>query len=105
MKRFHTLLTAVLLCMAAAIPAAAQPAMTNVYGRDCQLLNGKWAAIIDPYDQGVPKEIFLNRTPQNDTEFFEYAFEGGMRLEVPGDWNSQSPELKYYEGIHSCSHP
>ena len=98
MKRFHTLLTAVLLCMAAAIPAAAQPAMTNVYGRDCQLLNGKWAAIIDPYDQGVPKEIFLNRTPQNDTEFFEYAFEGGLRLEVPGDWNSQSPELKYYEG-------
>ena len=98
MKRFHTLLTAVLLCTAAAIPAAAQPAMTNVYGRDCQLLNGKWAAIIDPYDQGVPKEIFLNRTPQNDTEFFEYAFEGGLRLEVPGDWNSQSPELKYYEG-------
>ena len=46
MKRFHTLLTAVLLCTAAATPAAAQPAMTNVYGRDCQLLNGKWAAIM-----------------------------------------------------------
>ena len=66
--------------------------------RHCQSLNGKWAAIVDPYDQGVPKEIFLNRKPQNDTEFFEYAFEGGLRLEVPGDWNSQSPELDYYEG-------
>ncbi len=87
-----------LLCLTSVAPLAARPAMTNVYGRDCQSLNGKWAAIVDPYDQGIPKEIFLNRTPQQDTEFFEYAFEGGLRLEVPGDWNSQRPELEYYEG-------
>ena len=96
--KLHALLAAALLGLSATAPLAARPAMTNVCGRDCQSLNGKWAAIVDPYDQGVPKEIFLNRTPQNDTEFFEYAFEGGLRLEVPGDWNSQRPELEYYEG-------
>ncbi len=77
---------------------AAPRTLTNVYGRDIQMLNGKWNIIIDPYDQGVPKKIFLNRTAQNGSEFFEYAFDGGLRLDVPGDWNSQNPELKYYEG-------
>ena len=103
--KIHTAITAAVLCLAATqaaaqitAPTAAPTAMTNAYGRNPQLLNGKWAAIIDPYDQGVPKEIYLDRTPTNDTEFFEYAFDGGMRLEVPGDWNSQNPELKYYEG-------
>ena len=27
-------------------------AMTNVYGRDYRLLNGRWDAIVDLYDQG-----------------------------------------------------
>ncbi|MBP3482931.1 MAG: glycoside hydrolase family 2 [Alistipes sp.] len=103
--KINTAITAAVLCFAAmqaaaqiTAPTATPTPMTNVYGRNPQLLNGKWAAIIDPYDQGVPKEIYLDRTPQNDTEFFEYAFDGGMRLEVPSDWNSQMPELKYYEG-------
>lgn len=103
--KINTAITAAVLCFAAmqaaaqiTAPTSTPTPMTNVYGRNPQLLNGKWAAIIDPYDQGVPKEIYLDRTPQNDTEFFEYAFDGGMRLEVPSDWNSQMPELKYYEG-------
>lgn len=96
--KLHLLAACALLGAVAAPRVEARPAMTNAYGRHCQSLNGKWAAIVDPYDQGIPKEIFLNRKPQNDTEFFEYAFEGGLRLEVPGDWNSQSPELDYYEG-------
>ncbi len=84
-----------LLCAAASVEA--QP-MTGIYGRRTESLNGKWSAIVDPYDQGVPKQIFLNRTAQEDHEFFEYAWEGGLRLDVPCDWNSQSAELKYYEG-------
>ena len=74
------------------------PFMTNVYGRDYQLLNGKWNVIVDLYDQGEKMEIYKNRTPQKNEEFYEYSFEGGLRLNVPGDWNSQTPELKYYEG-------
>lgn len=76
----------------------AQDLMTNVYGRDIQSLNGKWNAIIDLYDQGRGSRIFENRKPQGNTDFFEYSFEGGLRLNVPADWNSQSAELKYYEG-------
>ena len=43
-------------------------------------------------------EVYKNRKPQSNEEFYEYSFDGAMRLDVPGDWNSQYPELKYYEG-------
>ena len=78
--------------------ASQSPFMTNVYGREHQLLNGKWNAIVDLYEYGRSREIYRNRKPQTNEEFYEYSFEGGMRLDVPGDWNSQYPELKYYEG-------
>lgn len=77
---------------------AAQQTITNVYGRNIQSLNGKWDAIIDLYDQGRKNKIYLNKKPEGKTDFYEYAFENGYRLNVPSDWNSQMPELKYYEG-------
>ena len=70
--------------------------MQNVYGRDYELLNGKWDAIIDLYDLGRSKQLWLNRKPETKTEFFEYSFDGGLRLNVPGDFNSQIPPLQYY---------
>ena len=76
----------------------AQNFLTNVYGRDVRLLNGKWNGIVDLYDQGIRMKVFENKKPEGNIDFYEYAFEGGLRLNVPGDWNSQSPELKYYEG-------
>jgi beta-glucuronidase len=76
----------------------AQHTMINVYGRRVQSLNGKWDAIVDLYDQGRKNQIYLNKKPENKTDFYEYAFENGLRLNVPSDWNSQMPELKYYEG-------
>ena len=76
----------------------AQQLITNVYGRNAQSLNGKWDAIIDLYDQGRKNKIYLNKKPESKTDFYEYAFENGLRLNVPSDWNSQLPELKYYEG-------
>lgn len=42
--------------------------------------------------------IYKNRPLRNKADFKEYEFEGGLRLNVPSDWNSQLPELKYYEG-------
>ena len=78
--------------------AGRAPFMTNVYGRDYTLLNGKWNAIVDLYDQGRKMKVYENRTAKSGEEFYEYSFEGGLRLNVPGDWNSQTPELKYYEG-------
>ncbi len=78
--------------------SASATLLTNVYGRDYRLLNGRWDAIVDLYDQGERMKIFENRKPEGNTDFYEYSFDGGLRLEVPGDWNSQNPELKYYEG-------
>lgn len=72
--------------------------ITNVYGRNYRLLNGRWNVIVDLYDQGERMKVYENRSPESDIDFYEYSFDGGLRLEVPGDWNSQSPELKYYEG-------
>ena len=76
----------------------AQDLIANVYGREMQSLNGKWDVVVDLYDQGRKNKIYLNRKPEGKTDFYEYAFENGLRLDVPSDWNSQTPELKYYEG-------
>lgn len=73
-------------------------AINNVTGRNHRTLGGKWDAIVDLYDQGQRMKVYENRTPQSGTDFYEYSFTGGLRLDVPGDWNSQLPELNYYEG-------
>ena len=97
MKLKIVITTIVLLCLNM-LSVSAQNFMTNVYGRNYQSLNGKWEAIVDLYDQGRKNKIFLNKKPEGKTDFHEYSFENGLRLNVPSDWNSQMPELKYYEG-------
>lgn len=104
--KFANLAAAAILICAASLPLNAgdketygnPDLMVNVYGRDFQLLNGKWDAIIDLYDQGRGKKVWENRKPAKADEFFEYSFDGGLRLDVPGDFNSQLPQLQYYEG-------
>lgn len=82
-----------------AMNLVAQSFMMNPYGcKKATLLNGKWNAIIDPFDRGEVMKFYQNRKPRTNTEFVEYSFSGGLRLDVPGDFNSQAPELKYYEG-------
>jgi beta-glucuronidase len=88
-----------LLLLFAAISVHAQSFMMNPYGRqNSVLLNGKWNAIVDLYCRGENSKFYQNRQPQSKTDFVEYSFQNGLRLEVPGDFNSQLPELKYYEG-------
>lgn len=91
----HIIIAAMALMTAG---GASAELLTNVYGRDYRLLNGQWEAIVDLYDQGGRMKIYENRRPEGKTDFYEYSFDGAMRLDVPGDWNSQRPELKYYEG-------
>lgn len=86
------------LCSLFVTALMAQTAMQNVYGRHYLLLNGKWNVIVDQYDQGRRMEIYKNKVAVKNEEFYEYSFTGGRRLNVPGDWNSQSPELMNYEG-------
>lgn len=77
----------------------AQSVMHNVYNRkNARLLNGKWNALIDVYCMGEKAGIFRNKPQTSDGKAIEYTFNDGLRLDVPGDFNSQMPELKYYEG-------
>ena len=74
-----------------------QTPMANIDGRKTTSLNGTWQAIIDQYSCGHSMRIYQNRTPKTKSDFVEYSFEDGLTLHVPGDFNSQQPELKYYE--------
>jgi beta-glucuronidase len=76
----------------------AQSAMTNVQARHCINLNGKWQVIIDPTGAGDWRQVWQEKKPEKKTDFIEYSFEGGPLLNVPGDFNSQMTELKYFEG-------
>jgi beta-glucuronidase len=78
--------------------ADAQTAMTNVASRKCVSLNGKWQVIIDPTGAGDWRQVWQEKKPERKTDFIEYSFEGGPELSVPGDFNTQLPELKLYEG-------
>jgi beta-glucuronidase len=77
---------------------SAQSAITNPRSGNVTSLNGKWKVIIDPGNVGEWRQVWLEKKPQKRTDFFEYSFEGGPELRVPGDFNSQMPELTYFEG-------
>ena len=76
----------------------AQSAMINVSARHCTNLDGKWQVIIDPAGAGDWRQVWMEKKPEKKTDFFEYSFEGGPVFNVPGDFNSQMTELKYFEG-------
>ncbi len=89
----------IFLCLFTAISfnLHAQDAMINVDARKTISLNGTWDAIIDPAGVGEWRQIWLEKKPEKKTDFVEYSFEGGPSLQVPGDFNTQMPELTYEE--------
>ncbi len=86
--------------------------ITNVLNRDLISLNGRWNYIVDPYENGFynyrhqPYDLsgetirgfYSNYKPKDKTERVEYDFDLSPLIYVPGDWNSQINELKFYEG-------
>ena len=96
MKRIIGFLSLILILMSSVF---GQSIIQNPYGRqNVQSLNGKWDAIIDPFCKGEDTKFYRLRTPQKKSDFVEYSFDNALQLNVPGDFNSQLPELKYYEG-------
>jgi len=109
-------LSALRLLLAAAVfvcsSVSADPALSNIYGRQHQLLDGRWHYIVDPYETGYynyrrqPYDqleggaggFFDDRKPKDKSDIVEYSFEGSPTLAIPGDWNSQDPKLENYEG-------
>lgn len=91
-----------ILCIVTALCGTtnAQGILQNPEGRQGMNLNGKWQIIIDPFNAGAGnwKPIWKDQHATGVYDFYEYAFTNSNTLDVPGDWNHQKPELKYYEG-------
>ncbi|WP_345951970.1 glycoside hydrolase family 2 TIM barrel-domain containing protein [Mucilaginibacter sp. PAMB04274] len=66
--------------------------------RSSQSLDGKWQILVDWYGIGNADDIARNKQPAGKNEFVEFSFDNSQTLDVPGDWNSQRNDLKYYEG-------
>ncbi len=87
--------------------------LQNSYLRKGETLNGKWNYIVDVYETGYynyrwePHDgsenpgagaFFLNSKPKDKMDLVEYDFDTAPTIMVPGDWNTQSEKLFYYEG-------
>lgn len=74
--------------------------LTNLPARERHSLNGKWQMLVDPYASGIGdwKAVWKDRTAEGKTEFYEYGFDDTITLDVPGDFNTQRPELTWMEG-------
>ncbi len=78
----------------------------NTDGRKTISLDGQWQAIVDPYESGFydyryqPSDngYFKNAKPATKSDLIEYDFDSSGTLKVPGDWNTQSDQLFFYEG-------
>lgn len=96
------------LGMGISVMASAQqtPLIANVGARQTTSLDGQWKTIVDPFENGY-YDYRLNpydggyaqdRSYSDRTQLQEYDFETDKTLFVPGDWNTQRPQLYYYEG-------
>lgn len=82
------------------------PLLINVDGRNTTSLDGLWKTIVDPYENGyydyrrkpIANSFGKDKDIVDKTELQEYNFATDKSLSVPGDWNTQRPELYYYEG-------
>lgn len=107
MKKIKQFLLAFLACQFFILAQATDVSLiTNVQNRQTIPLDGKWHAIIDRYENGFynyrlkPDEngYFRNYKAVNPGDRIEYDFDLSPLLDVPDDWNTQIPELLYYEG-------
>jgi beta-glucuronidase len=80
--------------------------LVDIDHRPATSLDGEWHTIVDPYATGLydfhhvikPNGYFMNAKPKPGGGPVEYDFSISPTLKVPGDWNTQRPDLFYYEG-------
>lgn len=90
-----------------------QPLPLQAYNRAATSLNGEWKIIVDPYENGyynyryepfdqqeTPSQnaYFTDSKQKTPGDLLEYDFDKSASLQVPGDWNTQTDKLYYYEG-------
>jgi beta-glucuronidase len=81
--------------------------LVDIDHRTAASLDGQWHFMVDPYQTGLysfHNEIrkdgyFKNAHPLPGGPLVEYDFDKTSTIQVPGDWNTQRPELFYYEGL------
>ncbi len=90
-----------------ATPGPSSITLTGADTRPATSLDGAWHFIPDPYFTGLfsfhgaerKDGWFLDKHWHlGDNELIEYDFAKSPTLQVPGDWNTQRPELFLYEG-------
>jgi beta-glucuronidase len=102
-------LLATLLLVSATTSLQAQTNTTllvNIDHRPTISLNGDWHVIVDQYATGLytfhqelrKDGFFMNAPFDPNGHPQDYNFANAATLRVPGDWNTQRPELLYYEG-------
>jgi len=101
-------LSALLILIAISVASSGQiyPQIINVGSRNTTSLDGLWKTIVDPYENGyydyrrkpIPDGFGRDRDITDKSKLQEYDFATDKSLSVPGDWNTQRPELYYYEG-------
>ena len=109
MKKLIVSLAAALLASIFNLPAqnSRKVDIYSVNGREnVTSLDGMWRNIVDPFENGY-YDYRLNptdggyaqdRSYVDHTRLQEYDFATASQLAVPGDWNTQSDKLYYYEG-------
>jgi beta-glucuronidase len=91
-------------------PSASQTNTTllvDIDHRTTTSLDGDWHTVVDQYATGLytfhqelRKDGFFMNAPFNPHgEPHDYNFANSPTLRVPGDWNTQRPDLFYYEGV------
>ena len=105
--------TRLLLPVLLLVSAATSQAQTNttllvdIDHRPATSLNGDWHVIVDQYATGLytfhqelrKDGFFMNAPFDPSGNPQDYNFANASTLKVPGDWNTQRPDLFYYEGV------
>ncbi|MEM8814380.1 MAG: glycoside hydrolase family 2 TIM barrel-domain containing protein [Pseudomonadota bacterium] len=80
------------------------PVMENVLARGGRELSGEWRYIVDPMRAGLRRgnsrrDFFNDRKVDPRGELIEYDWDVSPTIQVPGDWNSQVEELRWYDDM------
>jgi beta-glucuronidase len=92
------------LALFTSAPAAAQLAdpPARLDGREAVSLDGEWHYLVEPFGQALRSRNSRRDFPADrvveGSELVEYEWDSAPTLSVPGDFNSQDPELWLYEG-------
>jgi beta-glucuronidase len=95
-----------LLAVIPCVQAQQTDLIANTEGRKTISLDGEWRTIIDPYETGYydyryqpsANGYFKDAKPKTKSDLIEYDFDTSESLKVPGDWNTQTERLLFYEG-------